>query len=83
MSTKRNDQPKRYTTNSVRRKLMSGAGRVGRRGQTTYFDQRGSHPTDFRFDRCVFFPAACWTRSGVENTRIGQNGPIYPEFCLI
>ena len=67
MSTRRNDQPKWYTTNSVRRKVMSDTGRVGRAQQKNVFwPKLGTHPTDVRLDRWLLFPAACQTRFRVR-----------------
>ena len=56
-------------TDSVRRKLMSRSGRVGGHDKTALWPKLGSQPTDFRFARCVFFPAACRTRCGAPGNK--------------
>ena len=78
MSTGRNDQPKRYTTNSVSREPMSGAGRVGRRNKKRICGLKlGSHPLDFRSGRCLFSQRPAGHDLGGEYTRFGSKRLLF------
>ncbi len=76
VSTGRTDQPKRPETSGGRRQGRSGA------TKNVFWPKLGSHPTDFRFDRCVFFPAACRTRSGGRKYPNRPNTALFTPICF-
>ena len=72
-------RPTKKVNNRFRPPETNVAFRHGRlaRPKNLFWPKRGSHPTEFRFDRCVFFPAACRTRFG------GRNNLDWPKTALV
>jgi hypothetical protein len=80
MSTGRNDQPKRYTTNSVRRKPMSGASRANWRNNKMYFGQNVVDTQRiFDLTDAFFSRRHAGHDVGSNIPESAQNGAIYPN----